>query len=129
MAKYPTNKISIIPFLLWCKEAYKESWGYIMGSYCQKPSELSSWFFTGQYSGSQEKKALYWKRNAPRVADCNGLVEGYLTKTLGYKVNERARNNYWSWCTIKGPIKTLQKTAGAAVFMANPKTTTMHHVG
>lgn len=130
MAKYPSNKISIIPFLSFLQSGVKNLWGYIMASYCQKPTSLSSWYFT-QYknSSAQYRQALYWKKNAPIVADCNGLVEGYLTKTLGYTVNERARNNYWAWCPIKGKIKTLQKTPGAAVFMANSGTDTMHHVG
>lgn len=129
MSIFPDVKISIAPFIAFCLDAYKSKWGYIMGAYCQRPADLSSWYFTGQYSGSQEQKALYWKRNSPFVTDCNGLVEGYLTKTLRYKVNARARNNYWSWCSIKGKIGSLQKTPGVAVFMNNPGTDAMHHVG
>lgn len=130
MAKYPTQKISIIPFIYYLVEGIQNKWGYIMAAYGQDPKKLSAWYFN-QYKGntSQYNKAIYWKNHAPIVADCNGLAEGYLTKALGYTVNERARNNYWSWCGKKGKIGTLQKVPGAAVFMANSGTDTMHHVG
>ena len=129
MAKFPQETVSVKPFVAWLTEAYKNKWGYIMAAYCQDPKKLSSWYFTGQYSGLQRVKALYWKKYSPKVTDCAGLLEGYLTETLGYTVNERARNQYSSWCTIKGRIGTIQKKAGTAVFMMNSGTTTAHHVG
>jgi len=129
MAKFPQETISVRPFVAWLVEAYKNKWGYIMGAYCQDPKKLSSWYFTGQYKGIQRLKALYWKKYAPKVTDCAGLLEGYLTKTLGYTVNERARNQYASWCNIKGKIGTLEKKAGAAVFMTDGAPSAIHHVG
>ena len=51
--------------------------GYIMGSKGQNPKKwkTTSWWFT-QYSGKQKTKALYWRENAERVWDCNGISEG-----------------------------------------------------
>ena len=102
--------------------------GYIMGAIGQNPKSLSDWYFTGQYSGSQLDKALYWKANAERVWDCNGLAEGYYKDTAGVNINTRARNNYSEWCDPKGSgsIPAAYRVPGAAVFK---KSSYIHHVG
>lgn len=108
--------------------------GYIMGAVGQDPKELHAWYFNQykdrtQYSAAQEAKALEWKETAERVWDCQGLTDGYLTEMLGVKINVRARNNYASWCGVKGSgtIPGKRKVPGAAVFMDNGRY--IHHVG
>ena len=94
--------------------------GYIMGATGQDPKKLSNWYFD-QYSGDQKKKALFWKANAQRVWDCQGLAEGYINDMRGTKINVRARDNYASWCGVKGSgkIPNQYKMPGAAVFIHN----------
>ena len=108
--------------------------GYIMGAIGQDPKELHEWYFNQykdrtQYSAAQEAQALKWKEESERVWDCQGLADGYVTEQLGEKINVRARNNYASWCGIKGEgtIPTARKVPGAAVFMDNGSY--IHHVG
>lgn len=108
--------------------------GYIMGAVGQDPKKLHEWYFNQykdrtQYSARQEAQALRWKDEAERVWDCQGLADGYLTEKLGVKINVRARNNYASWCGIKGTgrIPDRYKVPGAAVFMDNGSY--VHHVG
>lgn len=108
--------------------------GYIMGAVGQNPKALHEWYFNqykdrSQYSAKQEAQALKWKETAERVWDCQGLADGYLTEVLGQKINVRARNNYASWCDIKGAgdIPAERRVPGAAVFMDNGSY--IHHVG
>lgn len=104
--------------------------GYIMGATGQNPKKwaTSSWWFT-QYSGSQKTKALYWREHAQRVWDCNGLAEGIYKDFSGVDINARARNNYTSWCSVKGTgvIPGNQRIAGAAVFWGS-SASSIHHV-
>lgn len=108
--------------------------GYIMGAVGQDPKTLHEWYFNQykdrtQYSAKQEAQALKWKETAERVWDCQGLADGYVTEQLGQKINVRARNNYASWCGVKGEgkIPNERRVPGAAVFMDNGSY--VHHVG
>ena len=108
--------------------------GYTMGAVGQNPKELHEWYFNQykdrtQYTAAQEAQALRWKEEAERVWDCQGLADGYLTEKLGQKINVRARNNYASWCGMKGEgtIPVKRRVPGAAVFMDNGSY--IHHVG
>ena len=104
--------------------------GYLMGAVGQDPKALHEWYFN-QYkeNSKQYQQALRWKDEAERVWDCQGLADGYLTEALGVKINVRARNNYASWCGVKGEgeIPNKRKVPGAAVFMDNGSY--IHHVG
>lgn len=104
--------------------------GYIMGAVGQNPGELHEWYFN-QYRENEKQyaQALVWRREAQRVWDCQGLADGYLTEKLGMKINVRARNNYASWCGVKGSgdIPAMRRVPGAAVFMHNGSY--IHHVG
>lgn len=108
--------------------------GYIMCAVGQDPKELHEWYFNqykdrSQYSAAQEAQALRWKEEAERVWDCQGLADGYVSEMTGVKVNVRARNNYASWCGVKGEgnIPADRRVRGAAVFMDNGSY--IHHVG
>ena len=103
------------------QERQKADDGYIMCAIGQDPKKLSEWYFSGQYTGSQLKKANYWREHCERVWDCQGLADGYLTDTLGSKINVRARNNFADWCVTKGTgkIPTTYRVPGAAVFYHN----------
>ena len=108
--------------------------GYIMGAVGQDPKALHEWYFnqykdSKQYTAAQEAQAFRWKEEAERVWDCQGLADGYVTEKLGQKINVRARNNYASWCGVKGEGKLPEnrRVPGAAVFMDNGSY--VHHVG
>lgn len=129
MAKLSPGEFAV--FLGACADRHD---GYIMGAVGQDPKELHEWYFNQykdrkQYSAAQEAQALRWKDEAERVWDCQGLADGYLTEALGVKINVRARNNYASWCGIKGTgdIPAERRVPGAAVFMDNGSY--IHHVG
>lgn len=114
--------IKKMPAALFVKEleaALKRKDGYIMGATGQDPKKWSksSWWFT-QYSGSQKEKALYWRENAARVWDCNGLAEGIYKDWSGVDINTKARYNYAQWCGVKGSgmIPAKYRVPGAAVF-------------
>ena len=122
------KRISAADFVAFLKKRLAAKDGYIMGAVGQDPKKLSDWYFTGQYSGDQLKKALYWRENAQRVWDCNGLAEGYYQDTTGTSINVRARDNYSDWCDPKGTgtIPVSHRVPGAAVFK---KSSYIHHVG
>lgn len=103
--------------------------GYIMCAVGQNPKDLNEWYFSGQYSGMQLEQAYTWREEAQRVWDCQGLADGYLTEMLEQSINVRARNNYASWCDVKGEgdIPAERRVPGAAVFMHNGDY--IHHVG
>lgn len=115
-------------FADWCVKQYEDKCGYIMCAIGQDPNELREWYYSGQYSGKALEKALYWKQHAPRVFDCQGMADGYLTEMTGQTVNVRARNNYAEWCSIKGTgmIPEERRVPGAAVFKRDNY---VHHVG
>ena len=141
MEKLSTTKI-LIPEL---EAAYKRKDGYIMGSKGQNPRtgqmNLSStvvksawkpdgWYYT-QYSGKQRDKALYWRANATRVWDCNGMSEGVYELHTGVNIDSKARYNYAQWCDPKGSgmIPTQYRVPGAAVFWSDDNnSSTIHHV-
>lgn len=122
------RKVSAAAFAAFLKERVSEKDGYIFGTLGQNPKKLSDWYFAGQYRGQQLKKALYWRENARRVWDCNGLAEGYYQEMTGVSINARARDNYNRWCETRGAglIPAAYRKPGAAVFM---KSSQIHHVG
>lgn len=124
------NPAAFAAFVKQRAEAYD---GYIMCAVGQNPRKLNRWYFEqyadrSQYTAKQEAKALYWKEHAERVWDCQGLADGYVSEMTGQKVNVRARNNYASWCSVKGEgaIPAERRVPGAAVFM---ESSYVHHVG
>lgn len=128
------------------REALKRKDGYIMGATGENPRTgyhdltvpeskcLSSWKKTGhrytQYSGKQLTKALYWRENATRVWDCNGMAEGIYEILTGISIDSKARYNYRDWCEPKGAgkIPLKYRVPGAAVFWGN-SASSIHHVG
>lgn len=122
------RKISAAEFAAFLKTRLAAKDGYIMGAVGQDPKKLSDWWFSGQYSGKQLTKALYWKKNCARVWDCNGLAEGYYKEKTGTDINTQARYNYSGWCDPRGSgmIPAAYRMPGAAVFK---KSTYIHHVG
>ena len=139
-----------MPANLFVKEleaALKRGDGYIMASYGQNPRtgylDLSvpeskcksawkptGWYYAGQYSGKQLKQALKWRKECTRVWDCNGMAEGIYEIYSGVCINARARNNYASWCGVKGKglIPAKYRVPGAAVFWSNSGASSIHHV-
>lgn len=115
------KKMPIAKFVAELEAALKRKDGYIMGAKGQNPKKWAknSWWFT-QYddSSTQKKKALYWRENAERVWDCNGLPEGIYEDWSGVNINTKARYNYSGWCGTKGTgmIPAKYRQPGAAVF-------------
>lgn len=122
------EKFSAAEFAEWCFRQQQDGCGYIMAAIGQDPKRLPEWYFSGQYLGKQLEKANYWREHAPRVFDCQGLADGYLTEKMGRKIDVRARNNYATWCGVKGEgmIPAKRRVAGAAVFKRGSY---VHHVG
>ena len=109
-------KLNPQKFADFCLDAKQEGAGYIMSSIGQDPKKLSDWYFNQYKSNpSQYAKALYWKKNAPHVYDCQGLADCFVG------INVRARNNYADWCATKGTgkIPAKYRVPGAAVFIHN----------
>lgn len=108
--------------------------GYIMGARGQNPRKWSenSWWFT-QYDDDKDRynKAIYWRNNAERVWDCNGLAEGLYEEYTGVNINTKARYNYSDWCGIKGTgtIPVEYRVPGAAVFVHSASSGYITHVG
>ena len=107
--------------------------GYIMCAIGQDPKTLRDWYFN-QYNNDAKAyaKAIYWKEHAERVWDCQGLADGYVTENAGLgTVNVRARNNYATWCGIKGTgvIPKARRVPGAAVFVHSSSAGYITHVG
>lgn len=117
-------------FATWLEKQAADECGYIMCAVGQNPKTLSDWYFAGQYSGKQLNKAYYWRDHAPRVYDCQGLADCYVSENVS-KINVRARNNYADWCRTKGTgdIPNERKTYGAAVFMYSTSAGYITHVG
>jgi peptidoglycan hydrolase-like protein with peptidoglycan-binding domain len=112
--------ISAREFAEFVKQRAKAKDGYIMGARGQDPKKWSksSWWFTQYKSAKQRQKALYWRANAERVWDCQGMAEGFINDKTGSNIDVRARNNYSSWCSPKGGgmIPVEHRKRGAAVF-------------
>lgn len=136
------KRVSAADFVAFLKERIKAKDGYIMGATGQDPKKWSktSWWFA-QYdpnssskgssaSSANHKKALYWRENAERVWDCNGLAEGFYKDKTGIDINTKARYNYAGWCGKKGSgkIPTEYRQAGVAVF-SGKTAATITHVG
>lgn len=126
------RRVAIKDFVSDLKAAEKRRDGYIMGSRGQNPKKWAknSWWFT-QYSGAQKAKALYWRENAQRVWDCNGLAEGIYEDHTGVNINTKARFNYAQWCNVKGEgaIPAKYRVPGAAVFIHSASKGYITHVG
>lgn len=124
------NKMPIGQFVAELEAALNRKDGYIMGSKGQDPKKWSkdSWWFT-QYSGSQKRKALYWREHAKFVWDCNGMAEGIYEKWSGVNINTKARYNYAQWCDPKGTgmIPASMRVPGAAIFWGD-RASSIHHV-
>ena len=123
------QRVPIGQFMAEVRAAHKRRDGYIMGATGQNPRKWSknSWWYT-QYSGKQKDKALYWRENAERVWDCNGLSEGIYQDITGVNINTKARYNYSGWCGIKGKgmIPADKRVEGAAVFNGKTAATITH---
>ena len=135
-----------MPTKLFVKEleaALNRGDGYIMASYGQNPRtgyldltrtdvkrawKENGWYYT-QYSGAQRTQALKWRKKCTRVWDCNGMAEGIYEMYSGVCINARARNNYASWCSVKGKgvIPANRRVPGAAVFWGS-SASSIHHV-
>ena len=122
------KRISAADFVAFLEKRLAAKDGYIFGTEGQDPQKLSDWYFTGQYSGDQLTQALYWRANAQRVWDCNGLAEGYYKDVTGSDINTTSQDNYDSWCDPRGAgtIPATYRVPGAAVFK---KSSYIHHVG
>lgn len=127
-------KLNPSDFVQWLEKQRKDGCGYLMGAVGQKTSTLTegSWLVS-QYksNASQYAKAKYWLKNAPRVFDCQGLADCYVSEQTGTKTNVYARNNYDKWCSVKGTgmIPVDKRVPGAAVFIYSKSSGRITHVG
>lgn len=129
-------KMPIDMFVSEVKAAIARKDGYIMSAKGQNPKKwaVNSWWFTqykdrNKYTAKQEAKALYWRDNAQRVWDCNGLSEGIYEEYSGININTKAKYNYSGWCGEKGKgmIPADKRAPGMAVFWGD-SAATIHHV-
>lgn len=142
------QRVPISIFVSELEAALKRKDGYIMGAYGQNPKtgsldlsvtkesnswKTSGWYYTQYntgYSAAQKKKALYWRENATRVWDCNGLAEGIYQLYTGKNINSKARYNYSDWCDPKGSdMSKIPKEPGVAVFKYSTSAGYITHVG
>lgn len=127
-----SQKVNSVEFVKFLQKCLDTGCGYIMGSKGQDPKKWAkdSWWFT-QYEGTQREKALYWREHAPRVFDCNGLMEGYYEDCTGIDINSKARYNYSQWCADchGSDMSELPKVPGAAVFIHSNSSGYITHVG
>lgn len=123
------TKVSAKSFVTFLVNRYLAKDGYIMGATGQNPKKwaTTSWWFT-QYDGKQKEKALYWRENAKRVWDCNGLSEGYYKDVTGIDINTKARYNYANWCGKKGTgeVPAKHRVPGLAVFKGSTASKITH---
>ena len=126
--KMPINK-----FVDKLEEALNRHDGYIWGASGQDPKKWSvnSHWFTHYTSAKQRQKALYWRENAARVWDCNGMAEGIYREFSGVNIDTCARYNYSGWCSSKGTgtIPSKYRVPGAAVFKYSKSAGYITHVG
>ena len=127
-------KFNPILFAGWLQKKAKNGCGYLMGAVGQKTSTLTTGnWLVHQYkdNAAQYAKAKSWLKNAPRVYDCQGLADHYISKMTGKKANVYARNNYSNWCGIKGKgkIPAEYRVPGAAVFVHSASAGRITHVG
>lgn len=127
-------KLNPSDFVQWLEKQRKDGCGYIMGSVGQYTKDLTvgSWFINQYKSNSKQyAKAKYWLKNAPRVFDCQGLADCYISEQTGKKTNVYARNNYSNWCSVKGTgmIPVDKRVPGAAVFTYSKSAGRITHVG
>jgi hypothetical protein len=123
----------IAQFVRELKNAYERKDGYIMGATGQNPKKWAadSWWFSQYTSTKQHDQALYWRANAERVWDCNGLAEGLYKDFSRKDINTKARYNYAQWCDPKGSglIPESYRVPGAAVFWSDTNSAKdIHHV-
>ena len=127
------KKMPISQFMAEVEAALNRKDGYIMGAKGQNPKKwaTNSWWFTQYKDADQKKKALYWRENAARVWDCNGLAEGIYQDWSGVDINTYARSNYANWCGSKGTgtIPAQYRVPGAAVFIYSKSEGYITHVG
>lgn len=138
------QRVAIALFVKELEAALKRGDGYIMASYGQNPRtgyldlnetkvksswKENGWYYT-QYSGKKREQALKWRQKCTRVWDCNGMAEGIYEIHTGICINARARNNYASWCGVKGKgmIPAKYRVPGAAVFWSDSSAGSIHHV-
>lgn len=128
------SKLDLKEFVSFLTKRCNKKDGYIMGAVGQDPKTIAktSNFFR-QYAGNQADlaQALYWRENAERVWDCQGLSDGYVSEKLGVNINVRARNNYDNWCSIKGTGKPPKerRVPGCAVFIYSSSLKYITHIG
>lgn len=126
------TKMPISKFVEELEKALIRKDGYIWGATGQNPKKWSnSSHWITHYSGKQRTKALYWRDNAERVWDCNGLAEGIYKDFCGVNINTCARYNYSGWCASKGSgtIPVKYRVPGAAVFRYSKSAGYITHVG
>ena len=127
-------KLSNTLFAQWLIKQWNDGCGYLMGAVGQSTKDLTadSWLVS-QYEDNptQYEEAVKWLKKAPRVFDCQGLADCYVSEQLGAKTNVYARNNYADWCSVKGTgtIPAKRRTPGAAVFVYSSTAGMIIHVG
>lgn len=136
--------VKISRFVSELEAALNRKDGYIMGARGQNPRtgyldltetkvksawEPDGWYYD-QYSGSQREQALYWRKHATRVWDCNGMAEGIYELETGVNIDSKARFNYSEWCNPKGDnLSDMPRVPGMAVFIHSASKGYITHVG
>ena len=123
--KNPSTKNSE-DLVAWAKEAYKDGWGYVWGSYGRV---LTKQYFNdlcnrypdhvGDYSDYIQS---HWI--GKRCADCVGLIKGYLWYNpnkqeiqYGYGgANDYGANSMYNNASQKGPISSIPEIPGLGVW-------------
>ena len=97
------------------------------GQYCSKLDINSP--LINQYTSNMRQRAIYWRANAERIWDANGLIEGYYYDCTGVEISTTTRINYTHWCDKYrgvGMIPPKYRVPGAVVFWGDTVDTIGH---
>lgn len=115
-------------------ECGTEPWHYLFGTaktHTTRAKLEERWnYFYKKHGWTREQFDYATKAMQPAdyAADCGGLLDAYLTETIGR--TDKSSNIYYGECTEKGRASKIQRPyeIGEAVFMAK-RSGRMHHIG
>ena len=113
-----------------------EPWQYLYGGIRTKTDEttLRNFYLNNYTSQMTEDQYAFLTANWDRsgyAADCQGLLDAWLTYEQGEPTDINVQMNYYYWCTQKGPISAIDRPyrIGEALFVQSESTGSMVHIG
>ncbi|MCQ4022846.1 NlpC/P60 family protein [Ruminococcus sp. zg-924] len=126
---YDASKKNNLDLVQWCKDAYKNGWGYVYGGYGQVCTVQYLNQQASLYPGSNEAggpmRTVGEQWLGRRVVDCIGLIKSYAWyNPSDGSINSGANgftdcgaNSIWSNVKESGDISTIPEIPGVAVWM------------